>query len=58
MVLEEVFDSFLHQHNTEDGELLAYTEEVISHLPKLYNRAQRRDMHRTLFSIRELDEVC
>ena len=57
VVLEEVLNSFLRQHNTEDGELSAYTEELISHLPKLYNRTQRRDVHRTLFTIRELDEV-
>ena len=57
VVLEEVLNSFLRQHNTEDGELLAYTEELISHLPKLYNKTQRRDMHRTPFTIRELDEV-
>ena len=56
-VLEEVLNSFLRQHNTEDGELSAYTEELISHLPKFYNRTQRRDMHRTPFTIRELDEV-
>ena len=40
VVLEEVLNSFLRQHNTEDGELSAYTEEKISHLPKLYNRTQ------------------
>ena len=57
MVLGEVLNSFLRQHNTEEGELSAYTEELISHLPKLYNRTQRRDMHRTPFTIRELDEV-
>ena len=57
VVLEEVLNSFLRQHNTEDGELSAYTEELISHLPKLYNRTQRRAMHRTSFTIRELDEV-
>ena len=45
VVLEEVLNSFLRQHNTEDGELSAYTEELISHLPKLYNLTQRRDMH-------------
>ena len=26
-------------------------------MPKLYNRTQRRDMHRTPFTVRELDEV-
>ena len=57
VVLEEVLNSFLRQHNTEDGELSAYTEKLISHLPKLYNRTQRRDMHRTPFTIQELDEV-
>ena len=57
VVLEEVLNSFLRQHNTEDGELSAYTEELISHLPKLYNRTQRRDMHQTPFTIQELDEV-
>ena len=56
-VLEEVLSSFLRQHNTEDGELSAYTDELISHLPKPYNRTQRRDMHRTPFTIRELIEV-
>ena len=48
---------FQRQHNTEAEELSAYTEELISHLPKLYNRTQRRDMQRTPFTIRELDEV-
>ena len=57
VVLEEVLNSFLRQHNTEDGKLSEYTEELISHLPKLYNQTQRRDMHRTQFTIRELDEV-
>ena len=57
VVLEEVLNSFQRQHNTEDEELSAYTEELISHLPKLYNRTQRRDMHRTPFTIREPDEV-
>ena len=38
MVLEEVLNSFQRQHNTEDGELSAYWEELILHLPKLYNR--------------------
>ena len=41
VVLEEVLNSFLRQHNTEDGELSAYTEELISHPPKLYNQTQR-----------------
>ena len=45
VVLEEVLNSFLRHHNTDDCELSAYTEELISHLPKLYNRTQRRDMH-------------
>ena len=57
VVLEEVLNSFQRQHNTEDKELSAYTEELISHLPKLYNWTQRRDMQRTPFTIRELDEV-
>ena len=57
VVQEEVLSSFLRQHNTEDGELPAYTKELISHLPKLYNRTQQRDMHPTPFTIRELDEV-
>ena len=56
VVLEEVLNSLLRQHDTEDGELSAYTEELISHLPKFYNRTQRRDMHRTPLTIRELDE--
>ena len=41
VVLEEVLNRFQRQHNTEDEELSAYTEELISHLPKLYNRIQR-----------------
>ena len=57
VVLEEVLNSFQRQHNTEDEELSAYTEELITHLPKRYNRTQQRDMHRTPFTIRELDEV-
>ena len=57
MVLEEVLNSFQRQHNTENEELSAYTEELISHLAKLYNRTRRRDMQRTPFTIRELDDV-
>ena len=57
VVLEEVLNSLLCHYNTEDGKLSAYTEELISHLPKLYNRTQRPDMHRTPFAIRELHEV-
>ena len=41
VVLEEVLNSFHRHHNPEDGEQSAYTEELISHLPKLYNRTQR-----------------
>ena len=41
VVLEEVLDRFQRQHNTEDEELSAYTEELISHLPKHYNRTQQ-----------------
>ena len=33
VVLEEVFNSFQRQHNTENEELSAYREEMISHLP-------------------------
>ena len=47
MVLEEVVKSFQREHNTEEEELSAYTEELISHLQKLYNRTQRRDMHQS-----------
>ena len=50
VVLEEVLNSFQRQHNIQDGELSAYTEELISHLPELYNRTQRRDMQRTPFT--------
>ena len=57
VVLEEVPNSFQHQHGTEDAKLSASTEELISHMPKLYNRTQRRNMHRTRFIIRDLDEV-
>ena len=57
VVLEEVLNSFQRQHNTEDEKLSAYTEELISHLPKLYNRTQRRDKRRTPFANLELDEV-
>ena len=57
VLLEEVLNSFQRQHNTEDEELSTYTEELISHLLKLYNRTQRRDMHCTPITIRELDEV-
>ena len=57
VVLEEVLDSFQRPHNTEDEELSEYKEELISHLPQLCKRSQRRDEHRTPFTIRELDEV-
>ena len=56
-VLEEVLHSFRRQHSTKEEELSAYTEELISYLPRLYNQTQRQDMHRTPFTIRELDEV-
>ena len=45
VVLEKVLSSFKRQHNTKDGELSAHPEELISHLPELYIRTQRRDMH-------------
>ena len=48
-VIEEVLNSFKRQHNAKDGELSDYTKNLISHLPKPYNRTQRRDIHRTLF---------
>ena len=57
VVIEEVLTSFKSQHNAEDAELSDYTKHLISHLPQLYNRAQRCDVHRTPFTIRELDEV-
>ena len=57
LVLEEVLNSFQRQHNTEDEELSAYTKELISHLPRLYNLTQRRDMRGTPFTMRELDEL-
>ena len=57
VVLEEVLNSFASQHNTEDEELSAYTEKLISHLTKFYNQTHRRDMNRAPFTIRELDEV-
>ena len=53
VVLGEILNSFQRQHNTEDKELSAYTEELISHLPKLYNPTLQRDMHRTSFTIRD-----
>ena len=55
--MKEVLDSFQRQHITEDGELSAYTKELISHLPRLYNRPQRRDMHRIPFTIGQLDAM-
>ena len=57
VVIEEVLNSFKRQQNAEDGELSDYTKHLISHLPQVYNRAQQRDVHRTPFTIRELDEV-
>ena len=57
VVLEEVLSIFQRQNHTEDEKLSAYTEELISHLPKLYNRTQRQDMHHIPFTIREVDEV-
>ena len=38
VVLEEVLNTFLRQHNTEDRELSAYTVELIPHSLKLYNQ--------------------
>ena len=57
VVLEEVVNSFQRQHNTEDGDLSAHTEEWISHFPKLYNQTQPRDMRQTPFTILKFDEV-
>ena len=57
VVIEEVLNSFKRRHNAEHGESSNYTKNLISHLPKLYNRTQRRDVHRTPFTMRELDEV-
>ena len=57
VVIREVLKSFKLQHNTEDRELCDYTKNLISHLLKLYNRMQRRNIHRTSFTMRELDEV-
>ena len=57
VVPEKVLNSFQRQHNTEEEELSVYTEELISHFPKRHHRTLRQDMHRTLFTIRELDEV-
>ena len=56
-IIEEVLNSFKCQHNAEDRESSDYTKNLISHLPPLYNRTQRRKMHRTPFTIRGLDEV-
>ena len=55
VVIEEVLNSLKRQHNAEDGELYDYTKHLILHLPQLYNRTQRRDVHRTPFPILELD---
>ena len=41
VVLEEVVNSFQRRHNSEDGKLSAYTEDLISQVPKLYNRTGR-----------------
>ena len=57
VVIEEVLNNFKRQHNAEDGELSDYTIHLISHLPKLYNWTQRHGIHRTPFTIREIDEV-
>ena len=57
VVVEEVVNSFKQQHNAEDRDLSDYTKHLISHLPKLYNPTQRRDIPRAPFTIRELDEV-
>ena len=57
VVMEEVLSSFKRQHNTEDGELSNYSKKLTSHLPTIYNRTQRHHIHRTPFTIRELDEV-
>ena len=57
VVIEDVLNSFKRQHDMEDVELSAYTKEVISHPRTIYTRAQQRDMHRTPFTIREVNEV-
>ena len=55
LVIEEVLNSFKRQHNAENGELSVYTKELISSVAKPYNRTQRQDMYRSLFTIGELD---
>ena len=55
VVIEEVLNSFKRQHNAEDGELSEYTKNLISQPPNLYNRTQRRHIHRTPFTMRERD---
>ena len=57
IVMVEVLQSFRRQQNTADRKLSNYTKELISHVPQLYNRTQRRDMHRIPFTMRELDAV-
>ena len=52
-----MLNSFKRQHNTEDPESSHYTKHLTSHLPQLYHRRQRRDVHRTPFTIREFHEV-
>ena len=55
--MDEVLNSFKRQHNAEDRELSDYTKNLISYLPKVYNGTQRRDIQRTPFTMRELDEL-
>ena len=52
-----MLNSFKRQHNAEDGELSDYTKHLMSHLPQLYNRTQRREVQRTPLSTRELNEM-
>ena len=57
VVIEEVLNRFKRQHNAEAGGLSDYTNSLISHLPTLYNRIQRREIHRTLLTIQEMDDM-
>ena len=56
VVVKEELNSFKRQHNAGDREFSDYTENLISHLPKLYNETQRRNIQGSPFNMPEPDE--
>ena len=57
IILIEVHHDFQNQHNAHVETLSEHTTNLISHLPTLFNRHQRRAIHNTPFTLPELDRA-